>query len=527
MMMQKGTCLIWALLFALVLPAQKHRIYFKDKGEQLALLTHPEQVLSQESLLRRARQGIAVNSSDLPVDPHYLQVLGWHGLEIHFASRWFNYALVSGPLSRDIKALPFVRKVEPARRYRPVFAFAEKQLSNFDYGAGRNQIEMLNGHLLHALGFTGQGVGIAVLDGGFVGTDQASVFDSLRAQGRIRGTYNFVGGNPNVYVVGSHGTSVLSTMAANADGQLVGTAPRAHYWLLRSEDETSETPVEMDNWLAAAEYADSAGASVINSSLGYSLFDNGNDSYSYADMNGDSTLVTRAADMAARKGLAVVVSAGNEGSSSWQYITAPADGDSVLAVGAVDATGSYVGFSSRGPSYDGRVKPDVAAQGAMTAIVNANGGVQGGFGTSFSGPVVAGLTACLVQAQPSKSGYALIDQVRRSASQYFNPDNQLGYGIPDFQQALALSQPIWPLAQKRLLVFPVPFETHLWLQLEGLTGRQSAVVRLRNLSGQMVWQSRAEMIPGRPLRLDLNLPEGAYLLELECAGQRFTEKVLH
>ncbi len=254
--------------------------------------------------------------------------------------------------------------------------------------------------------------------------------------------------------------SVLSTMAGNVPGLLVGTAPGASYWLLRSEDAGSEYVVEEDNWIAAAEYADSVGADVINSSLGYTDYDDNNQSYTYADMDGNTARVTRGADIAASKGILVVNSAGNSGNNFWRYIGAPADADSIITVGAVNSLGIIASFSSLGPTSDGRVKPTVCGQGEGTYVVSSADGVYPGNGTSFSSPVMAGAVTCLWQANPSFNNMELIDAIKRSASRYSSPDSLYGYGIPNMAVAhMVLSGQELPTSDNEnfMMANPNPF----------------------------------------------------------------------
>lgn len=503
------------------LQAQNHRIYFSDKGESMKMLAEPQHFLSQKSLERRAKMNIAIKTDDLPVSRQYISALRHQGLKVKFASRWFNYALVEGEVPAEVYHLPFVRKVEPTKKYK-LHMTGTARANNFDYGYAENQISMLNGDSLHARGFSGSGVTIAVIDGGFRGSDTISAFDSLRLSGRLAGTFNFVRGDTNVFVTGSHGTLVLSTMAANLPQQIVGTAPHARYWLLTSEFEPTETTVEMDNWLAAAEFADSVGADVINSSLGYSTFDDTADNFSYADMDGNTTLVTKAADRAGAKGIAVIVSAGNEGSSSWQYITAPADGDSVLSIGAVDFMGDYASFSSVGPTFDGRIKPDVAAQGLGAVAVSSSGAPVNASGTSFSSPIVAGLTACLIQAQPTRTNFEIYRQIRLSASQFFSPDYKLGYGIPDFLQAYFISRPEYSVAE-RVSLFPNPLNNEF--TISGLAPLQPVSIQIYGLGGNLVYQSETHSMANGNVPVALELEAGMYLLKVKTNGILNTLKI--
>lgn len=507
--------------------SQTFRVYFTDKGEQVFKLENPQLFLSEEAICRRAEQGISITEEDLPVSNVYLQKLCANQLEVKMVSRWFNYALVQGDYSTTLTNLPFVKRIETPKKYQAIFTKAPAQLQALNYGAAANQTNMLNGEALHNLGFTGTGVTIAVLDGGFAGTPSITAFDSLRNDGRLLGTYNFVDNTTNVYTGGIHGTLVLSCMAA-IDSLFIGSAPRANYWLLKSENETSETPAEMDNWLAAAEFADSVGAQVINSSLGYSQFDDSTNDFSYQDMDGNTTLVTRAADKAAEKGIIVVVSAGNAGNSSWQYITAPADGDSVLTVGGVDAFENYARFSSQGPSFDNRVKPDVVAQAEGAAVIGISNSVAAANGTSFSSPITAGFMACLRQALPNVGNMTLIQQVRRSASQYFSPDNLLGYGIPNFSLAYQLNQQEEALRQVVLKVYPIPFEKELFLELENLPLSAIAQISFTDVSGKIVFSSLQNVNPNEALVIEPNLATGLYQLnvKVKTLGLSFYQKVL-
>jgi hypothetical protein len=515
-----------ALIFSGLMPlsAQSYRVYFTDKGQQEQLLEQPELLLSEAALIRRAAQGIALDQSDLPVYAPYLKTLKRMGGQILAQSRWLNYAYVQGLSADEIQALPFVKKVEQPKAHVSHLATTATS-TTFDYGLGRTQIEMLNGHKLHQQGFTGRGVNIAVIDAGFTGVWQASVLDSLRQSGRLLGSYNFVTSDTNVYSgQGGHGASVLSVMAALDTGVFVGTAPHANYWLLTSENVHSETPLEMDHWLMAAEFADSVGAHVINTSLGYTTFDDTADSYSYSDMDGNTTVVTRAADWAASKGIIVVASAGNEGGGSWQHIGAPADGDSVLAVGAVDGTGAYVGFSSRGPSYDWRIKPDVVAMGAGTTLINIIGDISAGNGTSFSSPCIAGMAACVVQGQPTLAGQTIANNIRFSGHLYGNANNNLGFGIPDFLNAWRIGIEELEASQNSLQVYPNPVAEALFVYGDFEYGTRISF-KVLNQAAQILkeeertWQNQSE-------RIELSgLAPGIYYLQI-AGKETYIRKIL-
>lgn len=445
---------LFLLLLALPLsvgaqPLTKHFVTFTDKANSPYRLDQPAEYLSERAIERRKKHGIAIDSLDLPVNPQYLAAIRKAGGVIYTTSKWFNAATVYCPddtVLDAIKALPFVKSTEgTGRNYpkRPIPATPKTPITadrytqrDAHYGFGRPQIEMLNGDLVHRMGYTGAGMLVAVMDGGFTNVDVMPFFDSLRTSGRLLPAVDLVDGDGYAYEASSHGSQVLSTMAANLPGLMIGTAPGATYVCIKTEDVRSELRIEEDNWVAGAEYADSLGVDVLNSSLGYTSFNIDRMSHQYDELDGNTTRVTIGADIAAQKGILVVVSAGNEGYSAWKYMGAPADADSVLAVGATDVNGRRVGFSSIGPTADGRVKPNVMAQGGNTivaslykyAILPANG-------TSFSGPVMAGMVTSLWQAFPDKSNMEIIRAVEMSADRYDNPDNEYGHGMPDFYKA--------------------------------------------------------------------------------------------
>jgi hypothetical protein len=321
-----------------------------------------------------------------------------------------------------------------------VHAYDEDGVQAYSYGQSLDQVNQINLIPLHNAGYAGAGINIALMDGGFTGVDVHSAFTGAWSQGRIVLTHDFVDNDTNVFQVGSHGMSVLSTICADLDGTFVGTAPEANYYLFRTEDELSETLVEEDNWVVASEWADSLGIDVINTSLGYTTFDNGIGDHTYADLDGKTTVISKAATAAARTGMIVVVAAGNEGASSWKYISCPADADSILSIGAVDGMDLRAAFSSQGPTSDGRIKPDLGARGVSATIMNWSGQVATGSGTSFASPITCGAMACLLQAvKANQSTYAIQDiltAVRENASQASKPDTMLGWGIPNFSAAL-------------------------------------------------------------------------------------------
>jgi serine protease AprX len=530
---------------------EKHVVFLKDKNNNPYSLSNPSQFLSQRAIDRRTRYGIGLDMKDLPVTPDYVGQIGATGAALVYSLKWFNAVVVETDdptILAAIAALPFVDYIDQVLKKNPVSLVGEngvkqveeippytlnklapvvttKATSVFDYGQATNQTQMISVDLLHDLGFSGQGMWIAILDAGFYHTDQIAAFDSLWINNQILGTrdFNIPGNNVFGDDMHWHGTSVLSTMGANLPGQIVGTAPHASFWLIRTEVGEYEALVEEYNWAGGAEFADSLGVDVINSSLGYTTFDNPAFDHTYSDMDGNTTPVTIAADLATSRGMMVVNSAGNSGGTSWQYIGAPADGDSVFSIGAVDAQGLYASFSSTGPTADGRIKPDVAAQGSGTTVVSGDGSVVQGYGTSFSSPIMAGAMACLWQAVPTLSSEDLRMAVRGTASQSALPDSLLGFGIPNMMNALTVlsvnSTP--PDNQKTFTLYPVPFSGSPWLR-NNLKKSEMVEIDIFSVTGQLVHSLNLN-IGSSAIQLNSfnTLPPGHYLVRItDSSGQQ-------
>lgn len=433
-----------------------YRFYLYDKQGCGFSTERPHRFLSQKAIDRRRHQHLKVDSTDLPVSIAYIDSFRMKGVQILGTSRWNNTILASVEdtlLARRLKALKCVREarlvfVSPDSidgDPKPERPKIHNEYNRWDslrgdpLGMARTQIEMLGGERLHEIDLRGQGMTIAVLDGGFQNADIIPCFSHTR----VVGSHDFVRPvkgdrtppEERPYTSIDHGTRVFSAMAAQADEVLTGTAPLADYWLLRCEDPLTEQPIEEDYWVMAAEFADSAGVDIINSSLGYNEYDGQLVSYRLQDLDGHTALISHAASMLARKGIILCCSAGNSGMQSWKKITVPADADDILTVGAVDKDGRNAPFASVGPTQDGRVKPDVAAMGSSAALISGRGTLVHDMGTSFSTPIVCGLVACLWQGLRHKTALDIIQIIRQSASQYDTPDNILGYGIPNFWQA--------------------------------------------------------------------------------------------
>lgn len=498
-------------------------VYLSDKGTSYRLLNQPELFLSKRAILRKEVYGIPIDESDLPVCNNYIKivadVLKGRG-QILQKSKWLNVLFVetTSDAVRAIQQLPFVKKIIPYTPRNSILA----HIQEVNHGLSRSQIEMLHGEYLHNQGFLGQGMLIAVFDGGFFNANSISVFDSLWQQGRVKYTYNFNNNSTDIFFPGSHGTSVLGVLASWVPGQMVGTAPKADYILLQTEYEPTETRQEEYNWLAGAELSDSMGVDIINSSLGYNTFDNPLDNYTLAQLDGQTAIVTQAALYAARKGILVVNSAGNEGNKSWGKILFPADADSILAVGGVNSAGQRVNFSSVGPTADGRIKPDVAAQAFQVITINSSGNATTANGTSFSAPLVSGLAACLWQAFPNKNFFEIRNAILQSGHQASNPDTLLGFGIPNFQLAasLLLSSPEFQNFENKVVIYPVPSQDVIFIKSES----QVSQVSIFDGNGKRIMKSEVY----DPIRgIDISqLPAGLYFIRFKIGETTITRKFI-
>jgi serine protease AprX len=518
-------------------------VLFKDKANSPYSISRPKEFLSDRSIKRRTNQKIAITERDLPPNPSYLSEIAKAGAKILYKSRWINGALIqtNAATLTKILNLTFVRGLEGKGDIRNTRLNDQVQITNtkdkfgnegiLDNGLSQTQLAMLGADKMHTKGFRGEGMLIGVLDSGFLNANKLSFFNDLFNDKRIIGTWDFVNNETNVYNDHNHGTNVLSCMAAFENSRIVGTAYKASYLLLTTEDVASETKREEANWLFGAEMADSVGVDVINTSLGYTEFDNPTQNYKYTDMNGDRALATRAADWAAQAGILVVASAGNEGNGSWKYIGTPADADSIIAVGAVSSSQNIVSFSSFGPSTDGRVKPELSAQGANTTIGNTNGTLGLSSGTSFSSPLMAGFAASFWQAFPSLTNMQVRELLIRSASQYTNPDNRLGYGIPNFDKAYEMAELEALINElkksgQEVIVFPNPINdsasTKVWVLKNdaGINFEYS----ITDLTGKILWNlSTKESKITLPAINDL--PLSNVILKVTAENLKYSAKI--
>jgi serine protease AprX len=512
-----------------------YRVYFRDKGNQNPANFRASDLISVKAQKRRDKAGIPYPViNDLPVNQEYIKQVISKGFTLHCTSKWLNTALFKTINQDDINlllSLPFVSNAKIVKRPVGKGLYPGKldlQLTNNNDNPPFNRpITMLNGQLLHNSGFNGDGILIAVLDGGFIKADQISSLENLRARNGIKGTYDMILRNKYVYNYHYHGTGVLSVLAGDIPEYIEGSAPGADYWLIRTEDTNSEFPVEEDYWAAGAEYADSLGADIISSSLGYYKFDDPVMNYKFSEMNGKSTFVSRAAEAAASKGILVVNSAGNERTNEWKRIIAPSDGDSVLAAGAVDGNNFISSFSSAGPSADGRVKPDNAAHGVSVVLQIEPQTLVRANGTSFSCPVLSGMCACLMQAVPKALNMNIIDALHKNGDRYNKPDSLYGYGIPDMVNTLKMLQDYFVTKpDDKTSIGPNPFTENLEVTFREVPG--TLRVQIFNTSGKQLINKFYYDYIGRRIAInDLqNAPEGLYFVKLTSSSWTVTHKVV-
>lgn len=519
------------LLFSRALTAQdKFFVGFIDKTGTQYSISSPEAFLTSKSLLRRVKQNIAITERDLPVSSGYVSQITATGAKVLYSLKWFNGVVVEVENASIIDAIysfPFVESIKKIfdasasissmgeEDAQPTYRNKFDEANYYNYGSSLSQIKIMDGNILHNNGYRGKGINIAILDAGFTMANTLPAFDSILNSNRILFTKDFVNRNSDFYNTHSHGTMVLSVLGGNIPGFLIGSAPEANYMLIRTEDANSEQLIEEYNWAAGAEFADSLGADIINSSLGYYTFDVPEQNYSYNQLNGTTTMSSKAANIAFDLGMLVVASAGNEGYNQWQYIITPSDALGSLAVGAVDINGTYAAFSSIGPSADGRIKPDVVAMGKSTVVQRITGEVGTSSGTSFSAPLISGMAACLWQRFPNATVTQLRQLIIESSSLFLNPNNLLGYGIPKFSiYADSVSKPFFN-SYSSLNIFPNPTDSTIkvWVPTE-FTGKV-AEVQILSTYGKLEYSITAICI-GEYINFELpkSLVNGSYVLSL-------------
>lgn len=421
----------------------RFRVYLKDKGDGGFSSDNAMAFLSQKAIERREKQHISITESDFPISKAYLDSLKYAGGTIITQSKWAKTVVVESTDSSAVNQLEKLSIVDSVKcvwkgaHLNPPQPTDTTQIIVSDnkqkdyYGYAEKQIKMLKGNKLHQAGFWGKGMTIAIIDAGFKNVNRLNAFEHTN----IIGTCNIVYPKSSVFAGDDHGTKVLSCMAANLPYQFVGTAPEADYWLIKSEVIEYESPIEEDFWAAAVEFADSVGVDIISSSLGYFDYDIPLTSYTHEQLDGKTALISRIASMAAKKGILLFSSAGNEGNTYWKKITVPADASNIITVGGITAKRKRSEFSSLGFTADGRVKPDVVAMGSFCSIIEPEGVIRQANGTSFSTPILAGLGTCLWQALPELTALEIQQLIRANASIYKRPNPELGYGIPDIYKS--------------------------------------------------------------------------------------------
>lgn len=541
-MIKRGSLLI--LLFFGVSTAFAQRIaentywyYFTDKQDNGYSVDQPLDFLSERSVERRAWQSIPVDETDLPVTRKYVDSLSGLGLQVLYTSRWLNGILVSSDndvLADTLYRLDFIDSLAwqpnenvryfPGPPYGDRFSPRAETPETLPYGFSSDQVGQLKVDFLHEEGYTGAGVRIAVLDAGFSNLESLPAFASPIAQGQLIATKNFVNRNESVFGSHSHGTNVSSIIVGYLPDTLIGTAPGAELLLGMTENPDSETRIEEYSWIEGAEWADSLGADIINTSLGYTTFDDTSTNYSHENMDGMTAHISVANGMTAAKGMLSVTSAGNQGNDPWYYIGAPADAENILAVGAVYASGEIAAFSSHGPTYDHRIKPEVVAMGALTVVQGTNGLAQRGSGTSFASPLIAGAVASLWQAYPALSSTELMRWIIESADQYKNADVTFGYGVPSFRGAY------WAITSaprnERILemkVYPNPVNDHVNVEIPA-SRRGSYVLNIYDIQGRVVYSTGANL-PGR-VTIGREIQPGMYILEAGTKQRYFRTRII-
>jgi hypothetical protein len=528
--MSKVTILL--LIFSTTIHAQtltnRYFVSFKDKANSPFSISNPSQFLSQKSINRRSKENFITIEEDLPVNQTYVQQVKATGAEVYFTSRWLNGLLIqtSPSIASLVSNLSFVSNVELVGWGSRLNARlkATKKSEQVEVATSLQnlpQMKMIGLDKMHNEGFYGEGIDVAIFDAGFIGVNTQAAFQPIYQQGRLKGAFNYVINSTDVYSAASHGAWVMSIMSGNLASYL-GGVPNANFYLYQTEDVDSEYRVEEYNWLFAAEKADSAGVDVINSSVGYSDFDDPSMSYIYKDLDGKTSVVARAAHKAFERGIVIVNSAGNEGSGYWKYIVTPADAAGVISCGAVDSLGVRASFSSIGPSSDGRIKPDVSAMGVYTLVIDTDGIVKMGNGTSFSSPLVACLAAGLRQVFPNASAAEIYSRVINSASQANHPDDFLGYGIPDFEGAKTITD-----FDSDFVIYPNPTNGLLKIFFKSPQGETLSTV-IFNSTGQKVFESTGSAgWSDNPIDIDLSsLSAGIYLLKAQINGATKTIRVV-
>lgn len=517
----------------------KYWVKFKNKTGTPYVTSNPSAFLSNKAIFRRSFYNIPIDQVDLPVNPSYVsQVDAISNVTILYVSKWLNGCVISIPNTAPltaINALPFVQSSGQVNRYKIDLVKVDESISTspleltkqsstgYNYGGALHQTKQLNLDCLHNQGYRGQDMTIAVMDAGFKNVNTNPVFDSVRNRGGILGTIDFVTGGTSVYEDDSHGALAFSCMAALKPGSIIGSAPLANYWLFRTEDVSTETISEEYNWIRAAEFADSVGVDVITTSLGYTTFDNVSQNHNMSQLDGKTAPMSIAANIAARKGILVLNSAGNGNGSSWPKIGIPADADSICAVGAIDSLSNVTFFSSIGPTSDGRIKPDLCARGGNAWVATTSGGIAPVNGTSFSCPILAGAMTCFWQGHKAYRNVKVIDTLKSKATFSNNPNNSIGWGVPNICSIPVINPPVGIKQVKNdlgLSIWPNPANTFIQLQSAQTIDRVDVYNVVGTLIETQVVKSNQTII------LTDTWARGTYLIKVQSANGITAKKVL-
>jgi serine protease AprX len=527
----------------------RYLILFKDKANSPYSTSRPAEFLSERAVARRSNQNIAITENDFPVNPAYITAILQTGASVIYSSRWFNGSLVEASAAQlaSIKNLSFYKGIEQnhalANLTTPSAGLSrtaqtsdtKNTAADLDYGRMQQQLALIGVDKLHQKGFHGENMLIGILDAGFSRADELTYLKSLFDEKRIIDTHDFVSREVNVYNDDAHGLNVLSTIAAYQPGTMIGAAFKASFALYRTENVFMESPYEEVTWLLGAERADSTGVDVLSSSLGYNTFDGEFDSpeynYTYQDLDGKTTIISRAARIATRKGILVVNSAGNEGNKVWRYISAPADVDSVASIGATTLNKTIAAFSSVGPNAIGQLKPDMAAVGSGTVVGNSTGtgSATTSNGTSFSAPQIAGLAAILWQAYPRLSAQQIITALKKSGNQANSPDNFLGFGVPDGALAAEIINNDFtvlgtePNILNSIILSPNPVQQDLTLTFPASLIGKKSTLSLISQSGKTIWHNQYVLNSTLPIPTN-SLSSGLYLIKVDILNQSRTLK---
>ncbi len=520
----------------------KYWVRFKDKNSSPYSVSTPTAYLSQRSINRRAAQSISIDLTDIPVNQSYINQVNATGAQVFQRSKWLNAAIVvitnTAQLSA-INSLTCVLNTAPVGRFilsnpdidmKPTAESLKtaEVTTGYNYGPSLTQVSQIGADCMHNLGFRGQNMVIAVIDAGFDQVDVNPVFDSLRNEGRLLGTRDYVQGNTSVYEDYLHGANVLSLMAGNTPGQLIGTGPKASYWLLRSEEAATERIIEECNWVVAAEFADSVGADITTTSLGYTTFDIASQNHTYADLDGRTAVASIAATMASRKGMFVLNAAGNEGGGPWNYVGVPADADSICTVGSVNGSGVHSWFSSVGPTADGRIKPELSSMGEGSYVCAPGFSFQSGNGTSYATPILAGAVACLWQANPTKTNMEILQALKATASKSSNPDNSYGWGIPSMCAAhnllngtnVGLNELV---LSNQIKMYPNPVKNQISFSLD----QKVEYVQITDVLGKVIESSMTDKANGQhTFELNNQMPGGVYFISIKTSQGLINSKFI-